>query len=402
MAEKVDDEIQSILENQELDTAKIAAQVMQEVNNPPEKKEERKPETPPPGPEKPEKKEISDPEAVRAAILNEMFGEQFKTVEDVKKANIPGVLQEVATLRQKTHDLETQLNAKPKHHYANDDIAKLDEFIRATGIKDVSVFNRLHGEEVANIADMDALILNHIIEHPRLATKDPQDIRTYFERKYSLDPSKIDPKLVESGDLTPAQLEENKRNYRVAQMELEVDAEKAKTKLLDLKSKIKMPEIQKEDGSAPKPKWTPDVEKTQKESWATVGNAVLDKFEKLPLQMKNSKGEMVVIANFALPENAKTDLLGKAIKFITDNQMEVNEQNVKAITKAIYSNIKETYFEDILHTVFERARSMSEKEILEFYHNPSKKTPDSPERKEGPLSDEEIQKKAFDLEYNRG
>ena len=96
-----------------------------------------------------------------------------------------------------------KLKAKPKHNFANDDIAKFNEFVRETGIKDVGVFNKINGTDVANMNDMDALVMQHIIENPTLAGKEPQ-VRKYFETKYNVDPAKVT-----AGELTQEELETN-------------------------------------------------------------------------------------------------------------------------------------------------------------------------------------------------
>jgi hypothetical protein len=310
-----------------------------------------------------------------------MFGEQFQTVEDVKKANIPEALKELVTLRQKNQELETQNKARPKHAFANDDIAKMNEFVRETGIKDVGIFNKINEvADVANMPDMDALILQHIIENPRLARKDPQEVRRYFEMKY-----KVDQARVESGDLTQEELNYNK-------MELEAEADKAKVKLQELKGKIKMPEIPKEEIPEGKNKWTPEIETAQKASWGKVNEEMFKEFSKLPIHLKGGKEPIV---NFELPGEAKSKILGNAIDYIVSNQLEVNEANVKSVAQAMYSEIRLSYFDDILHVVFERARTMTEKEYLEKYHNPSKKNDDTPGGKVDELSDEAKRERAY-------
>lgn len=398
-----DDEMDSLMDNPDLDSAKIVEQVM---GKKPEGTD-TSPATPPPVTPPagtppvttPQNKDVPNPETIRTAMLNEMFGEQFKTVEDVKKANIPAALQELATLRQKNQELDTQLKVKPKHHYANDDIAKMDEFVRATGIKDAGIFNKINAADVANMEPMDALVLQHIIDNPSLAGKEPQ-VRRYFEMKYGVDSSKIDPKKVESGDLTQEELDQNKLQYDTNIIGVISDAAKVKASLQGLKDKIKVPESLGEipDGKA---KWTPEVETKQKTAWTTVSNSMLEQFAKIPLSIKNKDGAPVPVANFALPEKAKTELLSNALAYVVGNQMEVNEKNVKAVAESMYSDIWLTYKDDILHTLFERARTMTEKEYLETYHNPSKKNNDQPERTGGLKTEEDIQNDAFNLELNR-
>lgn len=387
-----DDEIGALLKNENLDSAKIAEQVAQKKGKGkevvPETPPATPPATPPPTPPATPPADVPNPETIRSAMLNEMFGEQFKTVEDVKNANIPASLQELATLRQKNQELDALVKAKPKHNFANDDIAKMNEFVRETGIKDVNIFNRINEvADVANMPDMDALILQHIIENPRLARKDPQEVRRYFETKYNVDPAKI-----ETGDLTQDELNYNK-------MELEAQADKAKVKLQELKGKIKMPEAPAPEPPAGSTKWTPEIESKQKGDWGKVNTEMFGQFAKLPIRFK---GVDEPIVNFALPEEAKSKILGNAIDYIVSNQLEVNEANVRNVAQAMYSDIRETYFDDIVHAVFERARSMAEKEYLEKFANPSKqKNNDTPPGGEGELSDEAKLEKAFKGELTR-
>jgi hypothetical protein len=392
-----DDEINALMNAEGVDSAKIAEQVAKKSGK---KKDvtEQTPVTPPvtatttippltttPPMVTPIKENVPDPETIKAGMLHEMWGDQFKTVEDFKKANIPAQLQELATLRQKNQELETQLKAKPKHHYANDDIAKYDEFVRETGIKDARVFDRLNGTDLTNMEAMDALILYHIVKNPALANKEPQ-VRKYFETKYN-----VDSKKVESGDLTQEELDANL-------IGVISEGEEARTKLQELKSKIKMPEIPKEEIPAGNTKWTPEIEAKQKADWSMVNSEMYKEFSKLPVYLKGVKEPIV---NFELPEEAKSKVLGRAIDYIISNQLEVNTENVKSVAQAMYSDIRESYFDDIVHAVFERARSMTEKEYLETYHNPSKKNDDIPAGGGEELSDEAKLKRAYEAELTR-
>ena len=389
---RIDDEIAALMKADGVDSAKIAEQIAKKSGTAVETvQEEIKPavvspqEVKPPDVTKPT--DVPNPEAIRAAMLNEMFGEQFKTVEDVKKANIPVALQELATLRQKNQELDTLVKAKPKHNFANDDIAKMNEFVRETGITDVSVFNRINEvADIANMSDMDAVMLQHIIDNPRSARKDPQEVRKYIEMRYKVDPAKV-----ESGDLTQDEL-----NYNT--MELEAQADKAKVKLQELKGKIKMPEIPKEEMPLGNTKWAPEVETVKKAEWNVVNTEMYNQFAKLPIYPKGAKEPIV---NFELPEEAKSKIMGNAIDYIVSNQLEVNAENLKSVAQSMFSEIRDTYFEDIVHAVFERARSMTEKEYLGFYHNPSSKNTDIRPGEGEELSDEAKKDRAYQAELTR-
>ena len=396
-----DAEMEALLHVENVDTEAITAQITKgkgkKEATPPADKTPLPPSpgTPPAPPATPPKTEVPTPEAIRTTMLNEMFGEQYKTVDEVKKANIPEALKELTTLRQKNQELSDSLAKKPKHSFASDDIAKFNEFARETGIKDASVFNKINVTDVANMSAMDALVLQHIIENPSLAGQEPQ-VRRYFERKYDVDPTKIDPKKVESGDLTQAELDQNKLDYDSNLIGVTSDGNKAKTKLQELKGKIKMPDIPAEE--TPAKKWTPEIETKQKTAWSTVNEKMGETFSTIPIILEEGKEPIV---NFVLPEEAKKSILQNALDYVVSNQMEVNETNVKSVANAMYSDILFNNRTKIYHAIFERARSMTEEEILKVYHNPSPKNSDTPPGKGELTSEEAERQKAYDLETGK-
>jgi hypothetical protein len=383
-----DDEIDALLDGINVDSAKIQEQITQKRGGkPPEQKpDEKKPEEKKPEEKKPEehKSEVPDPEAIRTAMLHEMWGDQFASVEDFKKANIPAALQERETLRRRNEELETQVKAKPKHAFATDELAMLNEFTRETGIKDVGVFGKLHSTEVANMDAMDALILQRIIDDPSLAGKEPQ-VRRMLEKRYN-----VDSKKVEAGEMTQEDLDDNL-------LEVSSDGRKAKEKLLGLKAKIKMPEPEAEVIPQGK-KWTPEIEATQKANWQKVSEKMGDTFATIPILMEGAKEP---IANFVLPEDVKKVINKNALDFVINNQMEVNEANVRNVAMQMYSDAVLPNFDKIVKIVFDRARSMTEEEFLKTYSNPSEKNKDQPDLKDQPLSDEAKAEKAFNAEMTR-
>lgn len=386
-----DEEIDALLDGINVDSAKIQEQITKKrgggvsTDDPP-KTDPPKTDPPKTDPPKTDKdKEVPDPEAIRAAMLSEMFGEQYKTVEDVKKANIPAALQERETLRRRNEELETQVKAKPKHAFATDELAMLNEFTRETGIKDVGVFGKLHSTEVANMDAMDALILQRIIDDPSLAGKEPQ-VRRMLEKRYN-----VDSKKVEAGEMTQEDLDDNL-------LEVSSDGRKAKEKLLGLKAKIKMPEPEAEVIPQGKVKWTPEIEATQKANWQKVSEKMGDTFATIPILMEGAKEP---IANFVLPEDVKKVINKNALDYVINNQMEVNEANVRNVAMQMYSDAVLPNFDKIVKIVFDRARSMTEEEYLKAYSNPSEKNKDQPDLKDQPLSDEAKAEKAFNAEMTR-
>lgn len=382
-----DAEIEMLKEIDGIDITKISDQISgkkTEVIDPPKVDP---PKTDPPKADPP--KNVPDRSAIESAILSEMFGEQYRTVDDVKKANIPASLQELVTLRQKTHDLETQLKAKPKHNFASDDIAKFNEFSRETGLKNFEIFNQLSAvTDIANMTPIDALVLNHIVENPEFAST-PARVRKYFETKYNVEGAK---EKIEAGELTQDELDNR-------MMDMAIAAKTAKTRLGELKGKIKMPEIPAEDNTGGPKKWTPEIEKTQRESWTKVNEVMGKELSTISIPMKDSKEPII---NFVVPEEAQKAIMKDAVEYAVSNQLEVTQENLQPI--AIF--MRDRYIMNnlglITHSIFEKARTMTEKEYLEKYNNPSKeKNNDKPGAGAEPESDEAKKEKAFQSELKR-
>ena len=396
-----DDEISALMGIEDIDTAKIAEQINKrqgiEAGVEPIKEEPIKEEPPKTEPQKteppkaevpvvePVKKDVPDPEAIVNGRLKEIFGDQFTSVDELKKANIPSQLQELESLRQKTQTLETQLAKKPKHNFASDDIAKFNEFTRDTGIASFDVFKKINTTDIANMDDMDALIWQRVSEDPDLAADVPR-VRKSFERKFNVEKSKV-----EAGDLTQEEYDDNL-------FELRTEARKAKNQLLELKGKIRMPDIPADEPPEGRTKWTPEIEKSQKAAWGTVNEKMVAEFSKIPITLKGGKEPIV---NFVLPEETKSKIMTNAIDYVVSNQMEVSVENVESVAREMYSDLRLSCFDDILHAVFERARSMTEEEYLRTYHNPSSRNEDTPPSAGDPESDEAKREKAFQAELER-
>jgi hypothetical protein len=377
-----DDEIDALLGIDGVDTEKILTAAGRKEEPP----KTDPPKTDPPKTDPP-KTEVPDPEAIKSGMLNEMFGDHFKTVEDVKKANIPASLQELTTLRQKNKDLETQLQAKPKTQFVNEDIAKLNEFVRETGIKDVGVFNRLNATDIANMSDMDALVMQQIIENPSLAGKEPQ-VRKFLEKRFN-----VDSKQVESGDLTQDDLEINL-------IGMTSEGAKAKTKLQELKSKIKMPEPPKEDiPEGGKAKWTPEIETKQKALWENGYTKLYEKFATIEIPIKGGTAPLI---NFGIPEESRSTVLKNVTGYMVNNQLEVNEANGKAAINMARAELILSNLDQIIHAVSEHVRGLKEEEYLKLYHNPSPKiNTDTAGGGGAEISDQAKLDRAFNAELER-
>jgi len=284
----------------------------------------------------------------RNGFLKEIFGDRFKTVDEAKQANISGILDEAAVLRRDKADLEAKLNLKPKTNFANDEVALYNEFVRETGTKDYGVFSRINNAEVATMDSMEALVTKHILDNPNLAGKEA-NVRKYFEKKYN-----VDPDLVDEDDLA------------INRIGMEADGATAKRSLQSLKEKLKVPEpiidVQK-------PKALTPEEKTKLQAgWGNIGEQVSTALGKLKVPIKNGKDSLL---DYEISDSEKKEITEFVKGYAVENQMELNETNVKTVSTMVYNQLMINKLPDIVHSVFEKARSLTEEQVHSLYENPS-------------------------------
>ena len=308
------------------------------------------PPAPPPAPLKEEKPQPpKSPDAPpQTDILKEIFGDRFKTVDEVKQANIVGQLEELQNLRQVKTDLESKLAVKPKTNFADDEVALYNEFVRETGIKNYSVFSKINTVDIANMDPMDALIAKTILATPSLAGKEEQ-IRKHFEKKYNVDPESVD-----------------ESELAVNKIGLESDANSAKKELQTLKDKLKVPEPQPEPEKPKVP--TPEEKAELQKGWTKVGDEASKMLAKLNVPIKGAKDPLL---SYELSEDEIKDTRKAIIDYAVENHMELNENNVKVISSLVYNQLMLNKLPDIVHSVFEKARQMTEKDVHAMYENPS-------------------------------
>jgi hypothetical protein len=293
------------------------------------------------------------------AFLKEIFGDRFKTVDEAKQANILATLDEAQSLREAKADLEAKLNLKPKTNFANDEVALYNEFVRETGIKDYGVFNRINTTDLVAMDAMDALVAKQILDRPDLAGKEV-NVRKYFEKKYN-----VDPELVDEDELA------------INKIGMESDGAIARKALQSLKEKLVLPEPVA-DTSQPK-----ELTKEEKEKlttgWDSVGQQVSTTLAKLKVPIKNGKESLL---DYEISDSEQKEIKDFISNYAVENQMELNETNVKMVSTMVYNQLLINKLPDIVHSVFEKARSLTEEQIHSLYENPSpvrnNDTPPSP------------------------
>jgi hypothetical protein len=329
---------------------------------------------------------------MRGELVNEMFGGRFKTFEEAQLANIPQVLDEVETLRQRTTELQTKLEAKPKNLFVNDDLAKFNEFVRDTGISNYNVFNTLNTSEIDKMDDLNALVMQYIVENPDYTGRE-SEIRGYFERKYQL--NLLDGKDVDEMDeaerrTLEAQVSDNK-------IQMGTDARSAKKQLLDMKGKIKMPEFAEDKPTAPEGKSKEELEKLSG-LWNNAKPVISKQLSKFSIPLGKDS-----FVSYELSEDEQKEIGELAYEYAVKNQLELNADNAKTLRIALQKEVLFAKFNDIANAIAVKVSKMTEQEQKAIYHNPSakiNKNIDAPPagHQEEETSFEISQRKALELE----
>ena len=374
-----------------IDPAELAAQLAGGDPPPadPPPADPPKPGTPPadPPPADPPKPGAAGTPPDATGILKEIFGDQFTSVDDLKNKDIPKTLKEAAQLREQVQTLTSErdeltgkLALKPKTNFANDNVALFNEFVKETGVMSAEVFNRLNSVNVADMDYMDAIILARLLDNPELVAKEPT-LRKHVEKTYN-----VDPEQVEVEDL------------EINKMGLAQEGAKARIKLQAVKEKLVIPEPEEElpAAAAEKVVWTPEQKKQAETTWGAANKAMIEKLSKIPIYLPGSKEALL---DFVIPEETQTTIMEKSLEFAVSNQLEANETNLGIIANFMYTELIMKNQDRIAHSIFEKARSMTQEESLKYYHNPSS----LPDGDNPPVGDagtdfEAQQKKIFDAE----
>ncbi len=286
-------------------------------------------------------------------LLSETFGGKYKTVDELKEANIPGQLEELEKLRDANKTLQGQLD-KPALGFANEGIGKFNQFVKDTGIDDYGVFNKLDKTDLVSMDPMDALVLQETIDNPAFMGNESQ-VKKMIIKKYN-----VNPKDVEDEKLSQDDFDLNK-------LSLDSAAAKAKTSLGELKGKIRMPD-KPEDTSQKTNVPTDDELKESRQTWGTVIGSMFGKFEELPL---NPDGTKEPYMKYSVTPESKQALTEFVVNYCVRNQLEPKKENIAEISDVIIGKYLKGNFNSILKVYGNKLRGDVTKEIEEKYDHPS-------------------------------
>jgi hypothetical protein len=268
--------------------------------------------------------------------LNEMFGDSFSSIEEVKSANIPNVLNEYKKLKSDIQSRDEKLNLysqklKEKFQpYKNDEQAQFISFWNETGIDDIKAFKLLKTKEFSEMSDKDVLIMNTMIENPTLIGN-REKAEKMVDLKFKI--GKYSPtKQIKTGEDEDGKDiftdEVNKDELELNEMYVLGEAKKARENLSNLKLKIKS-EVNNFDD-----KQLEGNLETFKNAWNQISPIIANKFNKLPIFGDTDEP----IANFEVPQEIIKDIAGQIQNMAVNNQMPFDEKNGIESVKNLHAN----------------------------------------------------------------
>lgn len=306
--------------------------------------------------------------------VNEMFGEGYESVDEVKEQ-----LELVPLLEERLEELE---GATPE--YANDFVKKMDEFARNGG--DPVKFATFNGLDVDNLSAADAIKKNLEWEH----NMTPGEAQTYMDSKYKTedfddeDGTKTDPKSV----YMKVEATSAKDNLRKMQADNTLVEQAAAVEGLSEEQWLeKQQEAQVEMGKQDEVRM-----EDEKTGWFSEVSKVVSDIQE--------KGVTINLGN------------GKGFNFAYDKEADYTDNFIKEIDQALYDSGESrqsnpALAKDIAELVFLRdnkdamfksygdeIRSMKDDEYHTLMHNPSaipKGTPPTTQNNKVPSTEEQME-----------
>tara|TARA_Y100000593_G_scaffold39466_3_gene76255 strand:+ start:1851 stop:2984 length:1134 start_codon:yes stop_codon:yes gene_type:complete len=254
--------------------------------------------------------------------LNEQYGTEFKNIEDFEAA-VQGTNKKVSE----------QVNPS----YANEQIAKMDEFVRKTGR---SMYDYIRTQSVDYSKVPDEVLMKESLRqnNPDLT---PKELDLYFKSTYKLDSKKYKEDEVALGKI-----------------QLKKDASKARKEFVKMQEEFRMPNKQvqaQEDNSK------------LKEEWVEKMNTEVDDLESLTFEI-NENGETF---DFALTDEHRDNL--KKINTNLDNFFDryIGEDGNWDYDRLNLDMFIRDNFDQIVRSVANQYRSKGTEQVIRDIKNPS-------------------------------
>jgi len=278
--------------------------------------------------------------------VKEIFGTEFEYDDwDKVKSEVPQAIKQAKEYQQKMQEIEDlkNLNGNP---FANESIAKWNEFTKQTGIDNYSVFNYVTTLDLTSADPIEIMVADEIIRNPEyIGEAGERHIREKLMKKHGVDP-------------TENTEEEIKFNKIALNKEVSTIRERLKGYQEVKFNPISSDSIQRSID-----------EKTQAFKPQIIKG--ISDITSIPINAVDKDGKETKVIDFTIPESFIASVADKMASLFASQGLELNEKTIPDLRGAVINNAILENFGRIIHA----AVTKREQEIEEQYdirlNNPS-------------------------------
>ena len=232
--------------------------------------------------------------------LNTKAGTKYGGIDDVIN-----LINSEKTLRGSVDQMKSQMQNYKNPLEGNELLGKIYQFTTETNLG-LNEFNMLNGANIDEMDPIDAIVASKLIENPGLASK--KDIlKASIVRGFNLDDEDIDDDEME-----------------IRKMSAEIQGSDAKKKLLELQSKISVPDFSKAEDPV-------EVKKLQKqnlEAWKAILPDVVSNLDKIDIfdSLEDQKAGKDPLFSHEINDEVRADYVGRFNQYIQQTGIQPSEE----------------------------------------------------------------------------
>lgn len=276
-----------------------------------------------------------------------VFGENtYKSWDEVKAIHEKwtGTAKELEELRTAKTTLEEQL-AGATNPFANDDLAKLNEFVKRHKTSDFTMYSRITNA-LADAADpIEVIVTEKIFRNPERYKGKEDMLRKQIREQFNYDPADTDAD-----------------RKQMALFNLEESADQAKAKLSEAVKDLQ-----------PKPNEIPEKRAADKAAIAGAWKEGLGKleFKNIPIPIEKEGKPQPGFVDFALTDEMKTELFTEMTEYAAGKGLQLTKETMQEAYSAKLGNFVLKNLPKIALVIAQKARTLEGEEYDKLIHNPS-------------------------------
>lgn len=287
------------------------------------------------------------------------FGEDitdFNTAKN-KYQEISKKYQESKTFKEK-FEKQAEKISKMRGAYEDERFMKLDLLAKKDPDK-VPLYTQLLFNP-DTMKPIDLVKMDLISRYPKFK-EDENKLNTYINNLYSLG-------MTIDDDLSDIERAEIERKINMGEVKLEIDSAEIKKSLMANLEELDIPEkLDKEKEKLLQQQKFDEVKK----QWNPIIKGLLDKFEEFPIKTKDKNGKLQDFVTHKISGD-KSVFQENVVNYLTSNNLPFEADTVNKAVNFIQSQYLLNNFTDIVQTIIEHTRSISEEDYHAKYHNPTK------------------------------